>query len=84
MERMGRWNGAEVALTEVKLVGGCQCCMRNGNSRAQVANLRWPCNGVTEILMLRGLRLSFAALSHPALLMNEGMEGAIMERSGRR
>ena len=53
MERMGRWNGAEVALTEVKLVGGCQCCMRNGNSRAQVANLRWPCNGVTEILMLR-------------------------------
>ena len=25
--------------------------------------------------MLRGLRLSFKALSHPALLRNEGMEG---------
>ncbi|MGB4838977.1 MAG: hypothetical protein WBP08_08290 [Saprospiraceae bacterium] len=30
MERLQSKNGAKVALTEVKHMGCCQCCLRNG------------------------------------------------------
>jgi len=77
MEQMGSWNGAEVALTGVKLNGWLSILPAEWNWAGFV---QWS-DGDTYG---SGIRLCFATLSHPALLMNEGMEGAIMEGSGRR